>query len=127
MAQQTATTAVGLELGGDDGVDGRLVSTASTRARPRAAVIAMPRPQLFSPRLADGCFSPAMHKPSRSKPAASAALLLLYGIGRPPGPSDRTALAVRAIGFRGNEWRISSDPPPLRRDRFQRELFRLTT
>ena len=38
------------------------------------------------PRLGDGCFTPAMQKPSRSRPAASAALLLLYGITPASGP-----------------------------------------
>ncbi len=33
------------------------------------------------PRLADGCFSPTMRKPSRSRLEASAALLLLGGVG----------------------------------------------
>ena len=91
--------------------------------RPRAGD-AYATASVVSPRLADGCFSPAMHKPSRSRPAASAALLLHYGVGRPPARSDRPALAVRVIGLRGNEWRISSDPPPLRRDRFQSSAAR---
>ena len=62
------------------------------------------------PRLADGCFSPAMQKPSRSRSAASAALLLLYGIGGPPARSDRAALAVRVIGMRGTQPCRSSEP-----------------
>jgi len=41
---------------------------------------------LVSPRLADGCLSPKVHKPSRSKPAASAALSLLNHIGQPFRP-----------------------------------------
>ena len=90
--------------------------------RPRAGD-AYATASVVSPRLADGCFSPAMQKPSRSRPA-SAALSLHYGVGRPPARSDRPALAVRVIGLRGNEWRISSDPQPLRRDRFQSSAAR---
>ncbi len=61
---------------------------------------------VVSPRLADGCFTPAMHKPSRSRPAASAALLLLYSprptsrpkrssrVGRPRDRYARNAIAL---------------------------------
>jgi len=42
-----------------------------------------------------------MHKPGRLLPAANAALLLLYGIGRSLGPrSDRPGPAVRVIEMR---------------------------
>ena len=39
-----------------------------------------------SPRVAGDCFSPAMHKRGRLVPAATAALLLLYGIARSLSP-----------------------------------------
>ena len=56
---------------------------------------------VVSSRLADDCFGPAMHKPGRLLPAANAALLLLYGIGRSLGPrSDRPGPAVRVIEMR---------------------------
>jgi uncharacterized Zn-binding protein involved in type VI secretion len=59
----------------------------------RALTTAMPRPRLSSPRLADGCLSPAMQEPSHSRPAASAALSLLCGVGRPsPGPKRSSRL-----------------------------------
>ena len=52
----------------------------------------MPRPQSVSPRLADGCFSPAMQEPSHSRPTPSAALSLLYGVGRPLHPERSSRL-----------------------------------
>ena len=56
---------------------------------------------VVSPRPADDCFSPAMHKRGSVVPAATAALLLLYGFGRSLGPrSDRPGLAVRVIAIR---------------------------
>jgi hypothetical protein len=56
---------------------------------------------VVAPRLADDCFSPAMHKRGRSVPAATAALLPLYGIRRSLGPrSDRPGSAVRVIAIR---------------------------
>jgi hypothetical protein len=47
---------------------------------------------VVSPRRADGCFSLAIHKPSRSRPAASAAVLLLYAPADPSGPSRASGL-----------------------------------
>ena len=75
----------------------------STKARParrhrrdRIATLSV-----VSPQRADGCFTPAMQEPSRSRPEASATLPLLYAIGRPPRARiDRRGSAVGAIGSR---------------------------
>ena len=53
---------------------------------------------VVSPRRADGCFSPAMHKPNCSRPAPSAALLLLYASADPSGPGRASGSDVRVIG-----------------------------
>ena len=83
---------------------------------------------VVSPRLVDGCFSPAMHKPSRSRPGACAALLLPHGVGRPPARSDRPASADRAIGMRGNHRPEQSASAVLWRDCFDdRGRFGLAT
>jgi hypothetical protein len=56
------------------------------------------------PRLADDCFDPAMHKQGSVVPAAPAALLLLYGIGRSLAPrSDRPGSTVRVIAMRDEQ------------------------
>ncbi len=58
---------------------------------------------VISQRLAEDCFSPAMQKPSRSRPAASAALPLLHPLPwpAPPARSDGPASAVHVIGMHG--------------------------
>jgi hypothetical protein len=55
----------------------------------------------FSPRVADGCFSPPMHQPSRSRPAESAAHCFLGGIGPTRARSDRPAGSAGVIAMRG--------------------------
>ncbi|MGH2882888.1 MAG: hypothetical protein ACRDPA_09385, partial [Solirubrobacteraceae bacterium] len=45
-----------------------------------------------SPRVADGCFSPPMHQPSRSRPAESAALLLSRRHRPDPAPKRSSRL-----------------------------------
>jgi hypothetical protein len=80
-----------------------------TVARPTSAMApkeASPEPSfgdsyatasVVSPRRADGCFTPAMRKPSCSRPAASA-VLLLFSTRRPTARArvDRRGSAVRA-------------------------------
>ncbi len=58
---------------------------------------------VVSPRLADGCFTPAMHKPSRSRPRHLPRYCFSTALGRPPARSDRPASAVRLIAMRGME------------------------
>ena len=60
---------------------------ATFRSRPAAgARYPLATASVVSTRRADGCFSPAMHKPSHWRLAAPAALSLLCGIGRPLRP-----------------------------------------
>ena len=53
---------------------------APDRRTRRRACLRNATASVVRPRLADGCFSPTMHKPSGSRLEASAALLLLGGV-----------------------------------------------
>jgi hypothetical protein len=61
---------------------------------------------VVSPQPADGCFTPAMHKPSRSEAGGiRPAIAFSAASADPPARSDRPALAVRVIGLRGKQSR----------------------
>jgi hypothetical protein len=65
---------------------------------------------VVSPRPADGCFGAAMHKPSSSRPTASAApLLSRWRRPTPKAKSNRPASAMRVIATRGEQSRAVDD------------------
>ena len=85
---------------------GRLLRRPRDRAVKAGAGHSFATASVVSPRLADGCFSPAMQKPSRSRPAPSVALIaLLYGLGRPLRPGaivpPRPSALSRCAGWSG--------------------------
>jgi len=60
-AQRTATTAVGLELGSDDGLDGTIGFDGEQSSAPLIGVIAMPRKGAPAPTDADDRFDDSRH------------------------------------------------------------------
>ena len=75
---------------------------------------------VVAPRRADGCFSPVMHKPSRSRPAPPRHYRSSAASAGPPAQSDRPVLAVRVIGLRGTQSCRSSEPDECFRSRTDR-------
>ena len=70
----------------------------------------MPRPHLSR---GGGCFTPAMHKSTRSRPAASARYCFSTRRPTPRARVDRRGSAIRTIGSRRAIAGIASRPPLL--------------
>ena len=90
---------------------GRATPLATIQHSDGAAGLCFATASVVSPPLADGCFSPAMQKPSRSRRAASTALLLSLR-HRPPtsGPEQSSRLDRPRDRFARNPIVSSRDP-----------------
>ena len=81
--------------------------------RAGAGVIGLPRPHWSRGGRGDGCFTPAMHRPSRSRPAGSAHYCFSTRRAYPRTRIERRGSAIPVIGSRRAIAGIASCPPLL--------------